>query len=139
MGWPARDFVYSRRHIPIFVPGLVLLRVVAGLRVLVTEPGAGCAPALHDHRLVLGNVVYMPMRTGLMILALPIEIMMIAIVTGVSEGLLRETLRRTRLIRIVPGAGSWLRLIQALAVETHEGCMEGNRYLNMECWRKLRG
>ncbi len=31
-----------------------------------------------------------------------------------------------------------MRLIRALAVETHEGWLEDSRYLNMEYWREHR-
>ncbi len=48
------------------------------------------------HRLVLRNLAHRPIRTGLTILALAVEVMMIVMMTGVSEGLLQETLRRTR-------------------------------------------
>ncbi len=36
------------------------------------------------------------------------------------------------MIRIFPNAESCLRLVRALAVETHEAWLEGTRYLNME-------
>ena len=39
---------------------------------------------------------------------------------------------------VVPIAASCLRLIRALAVETHERWLEDNRYLNMEYWREHR-
>jgi len=42
-----------------------------------------------------------------------------------------EIKRRTRVVRIFPNADSCLRLIRALAVETHEGWLEASRYLNM--------
>ena len=48
------------------------------------------------HRLVLRNLAHRPIRTGLTVLALAVEVMMIVMMTGVSEGLLQETLRRTR-------------------------------------------
>ena len=48
------------------------------------------------HRLVLRNLFHRPIRTGLTILALAVEVMMIVMMVGVSEGLLQETLRRTR-------------------------------------------
>ncbi len=44
--------------------------------------------------------------------------------------------RRTRVIRIFSKEASCLRLIRALAVETHEGWLEDSRYLNMEYWRE---
>ena len=48
------------------------------------------------HRLVVRNLFHRPIRTGLTILAVAIEVMMIVMMVGVSEGLLRESLRRTR-------------------------------------------
>lgn len=48
------------------------------------------------HRLVLRNLIHRPVRTGLTILAVAVEVMMIVLMVGVSEGLLQETLRRTR-------------------------------------------
>jgi Transposase, Mutator family len=39
--------------------------------------------------------------------------------------------RRTRVVRIFPNQESCLRLVRALAVETHEGWLEEHRYLNM--------
>lgn len=47
-------------------------------------------------RLVLRNLFHRPVRTGLTILAVGVEVMMIVLMVGVSEGLLRESLRRTR-------------------------------------------
>ncbi len=47
-------------------------------------------------RLVLRNLFHRPVRTGLTILAVAVEVMMIVMMVGVSEGLLRESLRRTR-------------------------------------------
>jgi putative transposase len=43
-----------------------------------------------------------------------------------------EIKRRTRVVRIVPNSDSCLRLIRALAVETHEGWLEEHRYLNTD-------
>ena len=40
--------------------------------------------------------------------------------------------RRTHVVRIFPNAESCLRLVRALAVETHENWLEGTRYLNMQ-------
>ena len=48
------------------------------------------------HRLVLRNLIHRPVRTGLTILAVAVEVMMIVMMVGVSEGLLTESLRRTR-------------------------------------------
>lgn len=47
-------------------------------------------------RLVIRNLVHRPIRTGLTIVAVAVEVMMIVMMVGVSEGLLQETLRRTR-------------------------------------------
>ena len=57
------------------------------------------------------------------------------------ERLNEETKRRTRVVRIFPNEASCLRLIRALAVETHEGWLEASGYLNMDLikeHRKLR-
>ena len=48
------------------------------------------------YRLVLRNILHRPVRTGLTILAVAVEVMMIVLMVGVSEGLLTESLRRTR-------------------------------------------
>jgi Transposase, Mutator family len=68
-------------------------------------------------------------------------------VTNLLERLNEEIKRRTHLVRIFPNADSCLRLIRALAVETHENWLEAHRYLNMAdpphtsirpstlCWR----
>jgi putative transposase len=47
------------------------------------------------------------------------------------ERLNEEIKRRTPVMRIFPNARSGLRLIHALAVETHENWLEQHRYLNM--------
>jgi putative transposase len=52
--------------------------------------------------------------------------------TNMLERLNQEIKRRTHVVRIFPNAESCLRLVRALAVETHEGWLEGMRYLNME-------
>jgi transposase-like protein len=51
--------------------------------------------------------------------------------TNMLERLNEEIRRRTRVVRIFPNTESCLRLIRALCVETHEGWLEANRYLNM--------
>lgn len=51
--------------------------------------------------------------------------------TNMLERLNRELKRRTHVVRIFPGAESCLRLIRALAVETHENWLEATRYPNM--------
>jgi putative transposase len=52
--------------------------------------------------------------------------------TNMLERLNEEIKRRTQVVRIFPNAQSCLRLIRALAVETHENWLEQPRYLNME-------
>jgi putative transposase len=52
--------------------------------------------------------------------------------TNMLERLNQEIKRRTHVVRIFPDAGSCLRLVRALAVETHENWLEATRYLNME-------
>ena len=51
--------------------------------------------------------------------------------TNMLERLNEEIRRRTRVVRIFPNTESCLRLIRALAVETHEDWIEATRYLNM--------
>jgi putative transposase len=52
--------------------------------------------------------------------------------TNMLERLNQELKRRTHVVRIFPNAASCLRLVRALAVETHENWLEAIRYLNME-------
>jgi transposase-like protein len=52
--------------------------------------------------------------------------------TNMLERLNEEIKRRTQVVRIFPNAGSALRLIRALAVETHEEWIEATRYLDMQ-------
>lgn len=52
--------------------------------------------------------------------------------TNMLERLNEEIKRRTRVVRIFPNTESCLRLIRALAAETHEGWLEEHRYLNMQ-------
>ena len=52
------------------------------------------------------------------------------------ERLNEEIKRRTHVVRIFPNAESCLRLVRALAVETHENWLEANRYLNMDDLRE---
>jgi transposase-like protein len=47
------------------------------------------------------------------------------------ERLNEEIRRRTYVVRIFPNAEACLRLVRALAVETHENWLEAHRYLNM--------
>ena len=44
--------------------------------------------------------------------------------------------RRTHVVRIFPNGESCLRLVRALAVETHENWLEQHRYLNMDDLRE---
>jgi putative transposase len=52
--------------------------------------------------------------------------------TNMLERLNQEIKRRTHVVRIFPNTQSCLRLVRALAVETHENWLEGTRYLNMQ-------
>lgn len=52
--------------------------------------------------------------------------------TNMLERLNQEIKRRTLVVRIFPNEESCLRLVRALAAETHEDWMEATRYLNME-------
>jgi len=56
--------------------------------------------------------------------------------TNLLERLNEEIKRRTHVVRIFPNAESCLRLIRALAVETHENWLEAHRYLNMDDLRE---
>ena len=56
--------------------------------------------------------------------------------TNMLEQLNQELKRRTHVVRIFPHASSCLRLVRALAVETHENWLEATRYLNMEHLRE---
>ena len=58
--------------------------------------------------------------------------------TNMLERLNEEIRRRTRVVRIFPDRDSCLRLVRALAVETHEDWLEASRYLNMDFLRELR-
>jgi len=58
--------------------------------------------------------------------------------TNMLERLNEEIRRRTRVVRIFPNQASCLRLIRALAVETHEDWLEANRYLNMDFLTELK-
>jgi putative transposase len=51
--------------------------------------------------------------------------------TNMLERLNQEIKRRTHVVRIFPNSESCLRLVQALAIETHEDWLEAHRYLNM--------
>ena len=52
--------------------------------------------------------------------------------TNMLERQNQEIKRRTLIVRVFPSAESCLRLIRALAVETHEDWLEANRYINMK-------
>jgi transposase-like protein len=52
--------------------------------------------------------------------------------TNLLQRLNEEIKRRTHVVRIFPNAESCLRLVRALAVETHENWLEAHRYLNMD-------
>lgn len=52
--------------------------------------------------------------------------------TNMLERFNEEIKRRTHVVRIFPNAASCLRLVRALAVETHESWLEASRYLNMD-------
>jgi hypothetical protein len=51
--------------------------------------------------------------------------------TNMLERLNEEIKRRTHVVRIFPNADACLRLVRALAVETHENWLEAHRYLNV--------
>jgi transposase-like protein len=56
--------------------------------------------------------------------------------TNMLERPNQEIKRLTHLVRIFPNAPSCLRLIRALAVETHENWLEATGYLNIEHLRE---
>jgi putative transposase len=56
--------------------------------------------------------------------------------SNMLERLNEEIKRRTYVVRIFPNAESCLRLVRALAIETHENWIEANRYINMEDLRE---
>jgi transposase-like protein len=58
--------------------------------------------------------------------------------TNMLERLNEEIKRRTHVVRIFPNPESCLRLVRALAVETHENWLEAHRYLNMDYLRELK-
>ena len=58
--------------------------------------------------------------------------------TNMLERLNQEIKRRTHVVRIFPNEKSCLRLIRALAVETHEHWIEATRYLNMDALKEMR-
>jgi len=56
--------------------------------------------------------------------------------TNMLERLNEEIKRRTHVVRIFPNPDACLRLVRALAVETHENWLEAHRYLNMNDLRE---
>lgn len=58
--------------------------------------------------------------------------------TNMLERFNEEIKRRTIVVRIFPNEESCLRLIRALAIETHENWLEANRYLNMNDLREMK-
>lgn len=58
--------------------------------------------------------------------------------TNMLERLNEELKRRSLVVRIFPNAQSCLRLLRALAVETHENWIEATRYLDMEILKEHR-
>jgi putative transposase len=52
------------------------------------------------------------------------------------ERLNEEIRRRTHVVRIFPNGDSCLRLVRALAVETHENWLEQHRHLHMDDLRE---
>ena len=58
--------------------------------------------------------------------------------TNLLERLNEEIKRRTQVVRIFPNEESCLRLIRALAVETHENWIEANRYLDMSLLTEMK-
>jgi len=58
--------------------------------------------------------------------------------TNMLERFNEEIKRRTIVLRIFPKEDSCLRLIRALAVETHENWLEANRYLNMNDLKEMK-
>jgi putative transposase len=58
--------------------------------------------------------------------------------TNMLERLNEEIKRRTLVVRIFPNVESCLRLVRALATETHENWIEATRYLNMDLLKEHR-
>jgi putative transposase len=56
--------------------------------------------------------------------------------TNLLERFNQEIKRRTLVVRIFPDQASCLRLVRAVAAETHEEWIEGSRYLNTELLRQ---
>ena len=73
---------------------------------------------------------------GLAVFALPRSHRRRLRTSNMLERLNEEIKRRTHVVRIFPNAESCLRLVRALAVETHENWLEQHRYLNMDDLRE---
>src|SRR4029078_8969727 len=58
--------------------------------------------------------------------------------SNMLERLNEEIKRRTHVVRIFPNADSCLRLVRALAIETHENWIEATRYLSMDLLKEHR-
>jgi transposase-like protein len=58
--------------------------------------------------------------------------------TNMLERLNEEIRRRTYVVRIFPNREACLRLVRALAVETHENWLEANRYITCRISRSSR-
>ena len=58
--------------------------------------------------------------------------------TNMLERLNEEIKRRTHVVRIFPNEQSCLRLVRALAIETHENWIEAHRYLDMNLLKESR-
>lgn len=58
--------------------------------------------------------------------------------TNMLERFNEEIKRRTIIVRIFPNEESCLRLIRALAIETHENWLEASRYLNMNDLKEMK-
>ena len=58
--------------------------------------------------------------------------------TNMLQRLNKESKRRTFVVRIFPNSDACLRLVRALAIETHENWLEANRYINMDDLRELK-
>lgn len=58
--------------------------------------------------------------------------------TNMLERFNEEIRRRTYVVRIFPNSEACLRLVRALAVETHENWLEANRYINMQDLKELK-
>ena len=64
-------------------------------------------------RMVVRNLAHRPIRTFLSVLAVAVEVAMILLIVGLSEGLLQESMRRTK------GVGA------DILIHGHEPCEDG--------------